>query len=174
MGPGRDSGSITAAIGPVSGGWLIEHVSWRAVFFLNVPLAAIVLILSLRFMGESRDRSRTTAIDWTGAVLTVIGLGGIIFGLLEWPPLGGGHPLVVGTLAGGAVLLSLLPVVERRAENPMLPFDLFRSRRFTLANVLTLLLYAALGVILFLVPLNLIQVQHYTATAAGGHCCPFH
>jgi EmrB/QacA subfamily drug resistance transporter len=165
--------SITAAIGPVSGGWLIEHVSWRAVFFLNVPLAAIVLILSLRFMSESRDPSRTTAIDWTGAVLTVIGLGGIIFGLLEWPPLGGGHPLVVGTLAGGAVLLSLLPVVERRAENPMLPFDLFRSRRFTLANVLTLLLYAALGVILFLVPLNLIQVQHYTATAAGAALLPF-
>src|SRR5206468_12079337 len=106
---------------------------------------------------ESRAPSRTAAIAWTGAALTVLGLGGIIFGLLEWPPLGGGHPLVVGTLAGGALLLSLVPVVERRAENPMLPLDLFRSRPFTLANVLTLLLYAALGVILFLVPLNLIQ-----------------
>jgi len=165
--------SITAAIGPVSGGWLIEHVSWRAVFFLNVPLAAIVLVLSLRFMSESRDPSRTTAIDWSGAVVTVLGLGGVVFGLLEWPPLGGGHPLVVGALSAGGLLLSLLLVVERRAENPMMPLDLFRSRPFSLANVLTLLVYAALGVILFLVPLNLIQVQHYTATAAGAALLPF-
>src|SRR6266487_3147844 len=74
--------AITTAIGPVSGGWLIQHVSWRAVFFLNVPLAAIVLLLSLRFMDESRDPSRTTAIDWSGAVVTVLGLGGVVFGLL--------------------------------------------------------------------------------------------
>ena len=80
--------AITAAIGPVVGGWLIEHVSWRAVFFLNVPLAVVVIVLSLRFMEESRDRSRTARIDWTGAVLAVLGLGGLVFGLLEWPPLG--------------------------------------------------------------------------------------
>ena len=80
--------AITTAIGPVSGGWLIEHVSWRAVFFLNVPLAVVVLVLSLRFMDESRDPSRTARIDWTGAALAVLGLGGIVFGLLEWPPLG--------------------------------------------------------------------------------------
>src|SRR5437773_2968151 len=84
--------SITTAIGPVAGGWLIEHVSWRAIFFLNVPLAAIVLALSLRFMEESRDPSRTARIDWSGAVLAVAGLGGVVFGLLEWPPLGAGHP----------------------------------------------------------------------------------
>jgi EmrB/QacA subfamily drug resistance transporter len=165
--------AITAAIGPVSGGWLIEHVSWRAVFFLNVPLAAIVLVLSVQFMNESRDPSRTAPIDWSGAALTVLGLGGIVFGLLEWPPLGGDHPLVVGTLATGALSLSLLAVVERRATNPMIPLELFRSRPFTLANVLTLLLYAALSVMLFLVPLNLIQVQHYTATAAGAALLPF-
>src|SRR5881628_3691201 len=77
--------AITAAIGPVSGGWLIEHVSWRAVFFLNVPLAAIVLVLSARFMNESRDESRSAQVDWTGAALGVAGLGAVVFSLLEWP-----------------------------------------------------------------------------------------
>src|SRR5437899_10131022 len=165
--------AITAAIGPVSGGWLVEHISWRAVFFLNVPLAVIVLGLSLRFMNETRDPSRTTRIDWSGAVLAVLGLGGIVFGLLEWPPLGATHPLVLSALATGALSLMLLLIVERRVENPMLPLAVFESRPFALANALTLLLYAALGGILFLVPLNLIQIQHYTATAAGAALLPF-
>ena len=165
--------AITTAIGPVSGGWLVEHVSWRAVFFLNVPLAVVVVVLSLRFMKESRDPSRTSQIDWSGATLAVLSLGGLVFGLLEWPPLGAGHPLVLGGLAGGAVALVLLFVVERRVQNPMLPLALFRSRTFTLANLLTLLLYGALSVNLFLLPLNLIQVQHYTATAAGAALLPF-
>jgi hypothetical protein len=143
------------------------------VFFLNVPLAVVVLVLSLRFMNESHDPSRSTQIDWSGAALAVLGLGGVVFGLLNWPPLGASHPLVVGALATGVLSLVLLVIVERRAENPMLPLALFRSRTFTLANVLTLLLYAALAVILFLVPLNLIQVQHYTATAAGAALLPF-
>src|SRR6184192_3569527 len=77
--------AITAAIGPVIGGWLIEHVSWRAVFFLNVPFAVVVLVLSFQFMDESRDASRTSTIDWSGAGLAVLGLGGVVFGLLEWP-----------------------------------------------------------------------------------------
>ena len=165
--------AITTAIGPVGGGWLVEHVSWRAAFFLNVPIAVIVLVLSLQFMDESRDPSRTAQIDWRGGALAVLGLGGLVFGLLEWPPLGAGHPLVLGALATGAGSLVLLLIVESRVENPMLPLALFRSRPFTLANVLTLLLYAALGVILFLVPLNLIQVQHYSATAAGAAFLPF-
>ena len=164
--------AITTAIGPVSGGWLVEHVSWRAVFFLNVPLAVMVLVLSLRFMDESRDPSRTSRIDWVGAVLAVLGLGGTVFGLLEWPPLGVSHPLVLGALTVGVCSLVLLVVVERRLQSPMLPLALFRSRVFTLANMLTLLLYAALSVVLFLVPLNLIQVQRYTATAAGAALLP--
>src|ERR1700719_4326793 len=165
--------AITTAVGPASGGWLVEHVSWRAVFFLNVPLAVIVVVLSLRFMNESRDPARTLRIDWGGAALAVLGLGGIVFGLLEWPPLGAGHPLVLAAVATGVLSVALLPIVERRARNPMLPFALFRSRTFTLANALTLLLYAALSVVLFLVPLDLIQVQHYTATAAGAALLPF-
>ena len=164
--------AITTAIGPVIGGWLIQHVSWRAAFFVNVPLAAIVLFLSLRFMDESKDPSRAGKLDWIGALLGVVGLGGIVLGLLEWPPLGPGHPLVIGSLLMGVVGVALLIVVERRVANPMLPFHLFRSRTFTLANVLTLLLYGALGVVFFLLPLELIQVQHYTATEAGAALVP--
>lgn len=164
--------AITTAVGPVIGGWLIEHVSWRAAFFINVPLAAVVLVLSLRFMDESNDPSRTRKIDWEGAALAILGLGGIVFGLLEWMPLGPANPLVIGSLLMGVVCLALLVVVERHESNPMLPLELFRSRTFTLTNVLTLLLYGALGVILFLLPLDLIQVQHYTATQAGAALVP--
>jgi hypothetical protein len=130
-------------------------------------------VLSLRFMDESRDPSRTPRIDWTGAVLAVLGLGGTVFGLLEWPPLGASHPLVMGALAIGASALVLLVIVERRVQSPMVPLALFRSRPFTFANILTLLLYAALSVVLFLVPLNFIQVQRYTPTAAGAALLPF-
>jgi MFS family permease len=165
--------AITTAVGPVTGGWLVEHVSWRAAFFLNVPLAVVVLVLSLRFMNESRDPSRTSQIDWAGAALAVLGLGSTVFGLLEWAPLGARHPLVLGGLTLGGSSLVVLFIVESRARNPLLPTALFRSRPFTLANLLTLLLYAALSLVMFLAPLNLIQVQRYTATAAGAALLPF-
>jgi Major Facilitator Superfamily len=96
-----------------------------------------------------------------------------VFGLLEWAPLGASHPLVLGGLTIGVSSLVMLFIVEGRARNPMLPTALFRSRPFTLANLLTLLLYAALSLVMFLAPLNFIQVQHYTATAAGAAVLPF-
>jgi EmrB/QacA subfamily drug resistance transporter len=165
--------AITTAIGPVTGGWLIEHVSWRAVFFLNVPLAVAVVLLSLRCIEESRDPSRGARIDWAGAALAVGGLGGLVYGLLEWPARGVRNPVVVASLVAGAIMLVLLIVVERRVKDPMLPLHLFRSRPFTLANLLTLLLYGALGAMMFLVPMNLIQVQRYSPTQAGAALLPF-
>ena len=165
--------AITTAIGPVIGGWLIQNVSWRSAFFINVPLAAIVVALSLRYMDESKDPSRTGRIDWIGALLAVFGLGGVVFGLLEWPPLGAGHPLVIGSLVLGVVCLALLIFAEHREKSPMMPLHLFKSRTFSLANLLTLLLYGALGIVTFLVPLLLIQVQGYSATAAGAAFLPF-
>jgi EmrB/QacA subfamily drug resistance transporter len=165
--------AMTSAIGPVAGGWLIEHVSWRAVFFLNLPLAAVVIVLSMRFMSESRDSSRAARIDWVGAGLGVLGLAGVVFGLIEWPRLGANRPVLLATMLIGAALLVALMLVERRVQAPMLPLGLFRSRTFVLANVLTLLLYGALTTVFWLVPMNLIQVQQYSATAAGAALLPF-
>jgi EmrB/QacA subfamily drug resistance transporter len=164
--------AITTAIGPVLGGWLVESVSWRAVFFINVPLSAIVVFLSLRYMDESRDMSRGKTIDWLGAALAVIGWTGLIFGLLEWPALGG-TGIVLSALGIGVSALVLFVVVEARVDNPMLPLGLFSSRAFSLANVLTFFLYAALAEALFMIPLQLIQVRGYTATAAGAAILPF-
>ncbi len=165
--------AITTAIGPVAGGWLIEHVSWRAVFFINVPLAAIVVALSVRFMNESRDLSRSSYVDWGGAALAVFGLGAVVFALLEWPRLSSNRSFVLAIAAAGVVSLIAFVAVESRVRGPMLPLGLFKSRTFTLANLLTLLLYGALATVFWLVPMNLIQVQHYTATAAGAALLPF-
>src|SRR5438132_9394404 len=165
--------AITAAIGPVMGGWLIEQVSWRAVFFINVPLAAIVLVISAFRVPESRDESQKERLDWVGAALTMIGLGSLVYGLIESSRLSFGHPAVLAALIGGSSFLIMFLLVVMRVRNPMLPLALFRSRDFTGANLLTLFLYSALGGTLFFLPLNLIQVQGYTATAAGAAFLPF-
>jgi EmrB/QacA subfamily drug resistance transporter len=165
--------AITAAIGPVIGGWLIEQVSWRAVFFLNLPLALVVLLISFYHLPESRNEKQNERLDWLGALLTTIGLGLLVYGLIESSRLGFGHPYVRMGLIGGGLFLAAFMVFEARASNPMLPLALFRSRNFTGANLLTLLLYSALGGTLFFLPLNLIQVQGYTATAAGAALLPF-
>jgi EmrB/QacA subfamily drug resistance transporter len=164
--------AITAAIGPVLGGWLIENVSWRAVFFINAPFAIIVLVLVFLHVPESRDEE-SRGLDWWGAVLATLSLGAIVFGLIESSRLGVSHPLIIAALGGGLVILVLFLIVESRKQNPMLPLSLFRSRNFSGANLLTLFLYTALSGALFFLPLNLIQVQGYTPTAAGAALLPF-
>ena len=165
--------AITSGIGPVAGGWLIEHVNWRAAFFLNVPIAALVILLSVRFMNESRDDSRTSVIDWPGVLLGVVGLGAVVFALIEWPRTDANRSVATSSLALGVLSLIAFAVVESRVAAPMVPLGLFRSRVFALANLLTLLLYAALATVFWLVPLNLIEVQHYSATAAGASLLAF-
>ena len=158
--------AITSAAGPVLGGWLVQNFSWRAVFFINLPVAAVVIAITLAKVPESRNESESRRpLDWTGALLVTLGLGGIVFALIE--PSSALYAAPIGVLA-----LVLLPFVESRAASPMLPLDLFRSRDFSGANLLTLLLYTALGGVLFFFPLNLIQVQGYTSTQAGAALLP--
>jgi EmrB/QacA subfamily drug resistance transporter len=163
--------AITTGIGPVAGGWLIEHVSWRAVFFINLPLAFLVVLISLRHVAENSDKE-STRVDWLGAALAATGLGALVYGLIESSRLGFNRSVIAVLIAGGGLMIAFL-FIEARISNPMLPLALFRSRTFTGANLLTFLLYAALGGTLFFLPLNLIQVQHYSATAAGAALLPF-
>jgi EmrB/QacA subfamily drug resistance transporter len=158
--------AITTAIGPVLGGWLVEHASWRWAFFINLPMAASVIVFSLWQIPESR-RLGAGRIDWIGALLATLGLGGVVYGLLESVSLGWTNRLVLGSLILGFGGLITFVLVEARVAFPMVPLTLFRSARFSGANLLTLLLYAAIGIFFFLFPLNLIQVQGYSPTAAG-------
>ena len=165
--------AMMTAVGPVAGGWLIEHVSWRAVFFINVPVALAVLVISFRHVPESHDKDNVGPLDWWGAALATIGLAGLVYGLIESSRFGVGNKTVLATVVVGVSSLSIFLFHEARAENPMLPLGLFRSANFSGANLLTFLLYAALGGVLFFLPLNLVQVQGYSATAAGAAFLPF-
>jgi EmrB/QacA subfamily drug resistance transporter len=164
--------AITAGLGPLLGGWLIEHVSWRAVFFINLPIALTIVLISLGHVAENSDRDKAR-VDWLGAILAGGGLGALVYGLVESQQRGFGDVRVIAVLAVSVALLLAFLVVEARLSHPMLPLGLFRSRMFSGTNLLTLLLYAALGGTLFFLPLNLIQVQHYSATAAGAALLPF-
>ena len=165
--------AITTAIGPVLGGWLVENWSWRAAFLLNLPLALVVLLISLWKVPESREKNQQGPLDWPGAALATIGLGGVVYGLIESPRRGFANLVVLLTLIGGGVCLVLFIFNEARAKNPMVPLKLFRNPHFAGANILTLLLYAALSGTFFFFTLNLIQIQGYSATAAGASLLPF-
>ena len=156
--------SITASAGPVLGGWFVEHGSWRWAFFVNVPLGIIAFALALWKVPESRSGSPETRPDWMGGLLAAFGFGGVVYALIESTAL----PAIAGVVA-------LIGFVywELRSTSPMVPFGLFRSRNFSGANLLTLFLYSAMGGVLFFLPLNLIQVQGYSATQAGAALLPF-
>jgi EmrB/QacA subfamily drug resistance transporter len=164
--------AITTACGPVLGGWLIQHASWRWAFFINLPIAAAVWAISLRHVPESRNAGAGRA-DWPGALLATAGLGGVVYGFVESTSLGWRNPLIFGSLIGGFVCLIAFIFVEDRMSSPMVPLALFSSRGFTGANLLTLFLYAAIGMFFFLFPLNFIQVQKYSLTATGAAALPF-
>src|SRR5436309_711296 len=166
-------GAVTAVLGPGVGGWLFAHVSWRWAFYVNLPIAVAVRGMLFWRVPESRDPKASGPLDWAGAALVTAGLGGIVYGLVESSRLGWRHPLVSGALAGGGGALFAFGAVEARSRTPMVPLALFRSRSFTGTNLLTLLLYGALGGAFFFLPLDLIQVQRYSPTAAGAASLPF-
>jgi EmrB/QacA subfamily drug resistance transporter len=166
--------SIAAGIGPVLGGWLIENVSWRWIFFINLPLAAVVLAITWWRVPESRDESAGKRVDILGAAVATLGLSGLTYGLLESGARGLKDSRVIASLAAGVVLLVLFVIIERkRGSKAMMPLALFRSRTFTGANLLTFFLYAALSGLMFFLPFNLIQIQGYSATQAGAALLPF-
>jgi EmrB/QacA subfamily drug resistance transporter len=164
--------AILAALGPVIGGWVIQTFSWRGIFFINPPLCAVVLPILYRHVRESRDAEAAHRLDWLGTVLVTAGLAGLVFGFIEAPERGFSAPRVVVSLTGGGLALLAYGVAEVTQRNPMVPPLLFRSRTFSGANLLTLLLYAALGGALFFVPFLLIQIRGYSATAAGAALLP--
>ena len=171
IGTWSGSTAITTAIGPVLGGWLIEHLSWRWAFFLNLPLACAVIAIALWRVPESRSQEGGRIDAW-GTVAATLGLTGLVLGAIESTRLGWRNPLIAASLTVGVVCVIAFPIIESREISPMVPLSLFRSRAFSGANLLTLFLYAAIGFFFFVLPLNLIQVQGYSATAAGGAILP--
>jgi EmrB/QacA subfamily drug resistance transporter len=162
---------ITAAVGPVLGGWLVDRYSWIWAFLINIPFALAVLTICWKHVPESHSRT-ARALDGWGSLLATIGLGGIVYAFIEAPALHWRSFAVLAALALGCVAIALFVLVESRVRAPMVPLSLFRNRNFSGANLLTLWLYAALGGALFFFPLNLIQVQAYSATAAGAALLP--
>jgi EmrB/QacA subfamily drug resistance transporter len=173
IGTWAGAGALTAAAGPVLGGYLVDQVSWRAIFWLNVPLAIAAAGLAIFFACESRDEG-TKQLDWSGAVTVAIGLAAITWGLGAIPASGFNGKAVLGALGVGAAFLILFVAIEARSrERAMMPLSLYGSRNFSATNALTLLLYFALGGTLYFLPFGLIRLGDYSATQAGAALLPF-
>src|SRR5882762_4491507 len=166
-------GALTAAAGPVLGGWLVDQVSWRAIFLLNVPLAVAAAGLAVLFACESHD-PQARRLDWPGAGAVAIGLAAITWGLGAIPVSGFHDPTVLAALVAGAAFLSCFVAIEARfREHAMMPLSLYHQRNFSATNALTLLLYFALGGTLYYLPFGLIRLGGYSATQAGAALLPF-
>jgi EmrB/QacA subfamily drug resistance transporter len=165
-------GGVATAVGPFVGGWLIDAVSWRLVFYLNLPLTVAVVLISLRHVPESRAPAAGGRLDVSGALVVTGGLVGVCYGLIEGPERGWSSAPVLAALAVGVLLLGCLVPVERRAGDPLLPPGIFASVQFTAANAVTFVVYAALGGALFLLPVVLQQVSGYSPLVAGTALLP--
>jgi EmrB/QacA subfamily drug resistance transporter len=172
IGTWAGASALTTALGPVLGGWLVDTWSWRAIFFINVPVAALTLLLAGWRVPESRDDSNHAAVDWRGGLLATIGLGTLVYGLTVAADLSWSNPVVLGCLLAAGLILAGFVWFEARVDSPMVPLQLFRSRPFSGANAMTLFLYFALSGAMFFLPFNLIQVQGYTAMHAGAAFLP--
>jgi len=165
--------AIAAGAAPLLGGWLVDHASWRVIFLINPVLAVPTLWITFREVPESRDPDAPSGIDWRGALLAFLGLGMLVYGLIASSARGWGDARIIGALVVGTALLAGFVLTEYREREPMMPLGLFRSRVFSGVNLLTLLLYGALGGAFFFLPFLLIQARGYSATATGAVYLPF-
>jgi len=165
-------GGVAAAVGPFLGGWLVEAATWRLVFLINLPLAAVVVWVTMQHVPESRDVDMAPGLDISGALLAALGLAGVIYGLTEAGNKGWSAPVVVVTGLIGVVALVAFVAVEARSPHPMLPLDIFRSRQFTSANLVTFVVYGALGGALFLLPIELQRASGFSPLEAGTALVP--
>lgn len=165
-------GAVMAAIGPVLGGWLIDTVGWRAIFLINLPLAAGAIGLALLYVKDSRNTDKA-ALDWTGGVLATAALGALTWGLtIGSGPQGWTDPAIAAIAAGVAILLVFVWTQKVKREHAMMPLAMFGSASFIGLTVLTLLLYGALGALMVLLPYFLIKVAGFTGTQAGSALLP--
>ncbi|MBN1992806.1 MAG: DHA2 family efflux MFS transporter permease subunit [Anaerolineae bacterium] len=158
---------LATAAGPLLGGWLVDNVSWRAAFYINLPVGLAALLITWHFVPESKSDTIPESQDWPGAGLITAGLGGLIFGLIEGPRRGWADPLVWISIAVSLVCLLGFVVVENKAKHPMIPFSLFKHRTFSGITLVTFVLYFAMSGVFFFLTLNLQQIQKFTATQAG-------
>ena len=177
-------GAITSAVGPVAGGWLVDAFSWRAIFFLNVPIACATIALAIIAVPDSRQEDIPSnpepalaghtlpRLDWLGAVAAAVGLGALTYGLTRASAHGFGDRWVLASVLGGLLVLTGFVALEAKTRHPMMPLDVFRSRDFIGANLVTLLLYFGLGGALFFLPFTLIRAYGYSATEAGAALLP--
>jgi EmrB/QacA subfamily drug resistance transporter len=160
-------GGIGGALGPFLGGWLVEVGSWRFIFLINVPLALLVMWVAARHVPESRNPAAARELDVTGVLTGAVGLGGLTYGFTAWPAHGPGDPGVLISLAVGVAGLVTFVLAERRSAHPMLPLEIFRTRAFSGANLVTFLVYAANGGVFFLFVINLQVVAGYAPLTSG-------
>jgi EmrB/QacA subfamily drug resistance transporter len=173
IGTWAGSSAVATAIAPLLGGWIVDHFSWRWIFLVNPLIALPTIWIAYYHVPESRDPDAKPGLDWRGTILGLLGLGALSYGLIASPISGWRDPIVLLSLTGGLVMLIGFVYAERRSRTPILPLSLFQSRTFSAVNLLTLLLYAALGGVLFFMPFALIQVRGYPATVAGTAFLPF-
>ncbi|MEO1022001.1 MAG: MFS transporter [Bacteroidota bacterium] len=165
--------AITTAIGPMLGGWLVDEFSWRPIFFLNIPIALVALIITVWRVPEFKDEEHSGHLDWGGALLAVVGMAALSMALIQATEWGFSHPYIIAGLVLGVLCFMGFIGYERIAKDPMMPLSIFNSRSFSGINTVTLLIYFALSGMFFFLPFNLIQIQGYTATQAGAAFLPF-